>query len=81
MGNWLYFQVNNTQPIDLNIILVVIWFSHQQIKCLILKLEPNLNPVFDGGVLYDKPSTVIRADDYGIEVVREGLGEVDFLGR
>lgn len=37
--------------------------------------------VIDGGILFDEPSTVIRADDYGIEVVREGLGKIDFLGR
>ena len=36
--------------------------------------------VIDGGVLYDEPSTVIRVDDYGVEVVRQGLGTVDFLG-
>lgn len=36
--------------------------------------------VIDGGVLYDEPSTVIRADDYGVEVVRQGLGAIDFLG-
>jgi len=40
---------------------------------------PQVDLVIDGGVLPDEPSTVLKADDGYIEIVREGLGKVDFL--
>ncbi len=35
--------------------------------------------VIDGGVLRDDHSTILRVDDDGIDIVRQGLGQVDFL--
>jgi tRNA threonylcarbamoyl adenosine modification protein (Sua5/YciO/YrdC/YwlC family) len=38
-----------------------------------------VNMVVDGGVLQDTYSTVLKVDDNRVEVVRQGLGKVDFL--
>lgn len=39
----------------------------------------RVDMIIDGGICADAFSTVIKVDDGGVEMIRQGLGEVDFL--